>query len=80
MQQHHTAFLPHSALEDSENSLARVLRLGKQWNALYLYFISFPQEAIFSPGEDCIMVDKLVNNGLAIEAVDVYLCKSTYLL
>jgi hypothetical protein len=45
---HRTAFLAYSALEDPDNSLTRVLKLGKQRNTLYLYFISILQRAVRS--------------------------------
>jgi hypothetical protein len=80
-QKHHTAFLAHLALKDSDNSLARVLRLCRQGNALYLYFISIsPEGHSLLQEENDAMVNQLANNGLAGDGSNICLFNSMYVL
>jgi len=66
-------------LEDSENSLARVLRLGNK-GTLYTTISSYFLEGeSFFKGK-LTQVDKLVKNGPASEGVDVYPFNFMYLL
>ncbi len=73
-QKHHTAFLAHLAIEDSDNSLARILRSGKQG------ICSVPMFHAIRRKENAGMVDKLAGYWLADDGPGIYLSNSMYLL